>query len=275
MKRAALLWLAALLITLASAVWQRLSGPTHPVRLRADLDGAPVAARLLRSHSTSGPQPVAVTAPDPAVTGDLVWRRHPTPDPWTRTPLARDGDRLTAWLPAQPAAGKLAYRIELRRGDDAPPAATLTLPAGGPVITRFKGDVPAAVLVPHIVLIFLAMLVSNRAGLSALAGFPDRRPQILGAAALLILGGLLFGPLVQKAAFDAYWTGWPFGHDLTDNKLAVSVLTWLVAVWRDPGKTARGRGWTILAAAVTLAIFLIPHSLLGSEFDHMAAEGGR
>ena len=35
---------------------------------------------------------------------------------------------------------------------------------------------------------------------------------------LLFLGGIIMGPVIQKYAFGAFWTGWPFGHDLTDNK---------------------------------------------------------
>ncbi len=47
---------------------------------------------------------------------------------------------------------------------------------------------------------------------------------------LLVLGGFLLGPIVQKYAFGAFWTGWPFGEDLTDNKTAVAVLAWLPRV---------------------------------------------
>jgi hypothetical protein len=72
---------------------------------------------------------------------------------------------------------------------------------------------------------------------------------------------------VQKYAFGAYWTGWPVGTDLTDNKTAVAFLLWVLAVyklWKDREK----RGWALVAAIVLLLIYLIPHSMMGSEIDH-------
>jgi len=76
--------------------------------------------------------------------------------------------------------------------------------------------------------------------------------------------GLVLGPLVQKAAFGAYWTGFPLGRDLTDTKTAMAVAVWAWAAFRrDHSKT-----WPLLVASlVTLLVFSLPHSLLGSEID--------
>ena len=84
------------------------------------------------------------------------------------------------------------------------------------------------------------------------------------AFVLLAIGGLLLGPAVQKYAFDAWWTGWPFGHDLTDNKTAIAVAAWGIALLRTRG----GRGARVaivVAALVTMAVFIVPHSMFGSE----------
>ena len=87
----------------------------------------------------------------------------------------------------------------------------------------------------------------------------------------IFVGGLILGPIVQKYAFDAYWTGWPFGHDLTDNKAAVAMLFWLIAYWRMR-KDRRSRAWPLMASIVVLIIWLIPHSMLGSELDYTQLE---
>ena len=105
-----------------------------------------------------------------------------------------------------------------------------------PAITRFKGAVSAAILSPHIAAMFTGMLVANAAGLLALRGEKRLFRISLVVIALLSIGGLFLGPLVQKAAFGAYWTGWPFGSDLTDNKTAVAVLAWVVAAFRSRGE---------------------------------------
>jgi len=76
---------------------------------------------------------------------------------------------------------------------------------------------------------------------------------------------------VQKFAFGAFWTGWPLGTDLTDTKTAVALLFWLIAMWRLRRRSG-GRVRTIIASVVTLIIFLIPHSLLGSEIDYTEIE---
>lgn len=254
------LWLLALLLTLSSVVWQRLTGPTHPKRGKVEVGGTEVRFRLLRSHGGAGDQPVVVKVADPKVTGSVAWRRYPTDDPFSFVPMMRDGETLKAALPHQPPAGKLEYQVRLTKGE-----ATALFPER-PAITRFKGAVSPVVLTPHIIAMFAGMLVANAAGLLALRGERKLFRISLVVIGLLAVGGLFLGPLVQKAAFGAYWTGWPFGTDLTDNKTAVAVLAWAVAAFRARGGRD-ARGWVVGAAVVTLAVFLIPHSVMGSQID--------
>lgn len=261
------LWLLALLLTLSSAIWQRLTGPTHPARGTVTLAGAEIRLRLLRSHGGEGDQPVVVRVADPQVTGSVAWRRYPTKDPFVLVPMVREGDSLKAVLPHQPPAGKLEYQVQLTRG-----AETALFPQR-PAITRFKGAVPPAVLVPHIFAMFTGMLVANAAGLLALRGEKRLLRISLVVIALLSIGGLFLGPLVQKAAFGAYWTGWPFGTDLTDNKTAVAVFAWAVAAFRARGGR-EARVAVGVAALVTLAIFLVPHSAWGSQVDWSKVKAG-
>ncbi|MBI4877207.1 MAG: hypothetical protein HY822_21445, partial [Acidobacteria bacterium] len=89
----------------------------------------------------------------------------------------------------------------------------------------------------------------------------------LWTVGFLLVGGMILGPVVQKYAFDAFWTGWPFGHDLTDNKTAVAFVAW-VGAWVASARSRNPRRWMVFAALVTLAVFLIPHSVLGSELDY-------
>jgi hypothetical protein len=81
------------------------------------------------------------------------------------------------------------------------------------------------------------------------------------------LGGIILGPIVQKYAFGAYWTGWPIGKDLTDNKTAVAFLFWVIATYKlfkDRDKSVMA----IIAMIILLAIYLIPHSMFGSELNY-------
>ncbi|MCU0224727.1 MAG: hypothetical protein MUF27_11825 [Acidobacteria bacterium] len=262
----ALLWVLALAATLATAAYQRLTGPTHPVRVKTEIGGAPVSGKLPRSHGGEGGAIVSLVVPDPAVTGELAWRRFPTDDPWIDVPLLRLGEELAAELPHQPAAGKLEYGLRLARGRET----RVIQQDDGPIVIRFRGDVPAAVLLPHVIWMFLALVIGIRALFGALAGERDLKRHLPWLLAFLVPGGLILGPIVQKYAFDAYWTGWPFGEDLTDNKTLASVLAW-AAAWliarRWPGRPAWHRLAVLAAAAVMIAVYLIPHSARGSQLD--------
>ncbi|MBA3976132.1 MAG: hypothetical protein C0504_18145 [Candidatus Solibacter sp.] len=169
--------------------------------------------------------------------------------------MQRRGGLLVANLPEQPPAGKLAYRVILQKDGE-----RVSL-GGAPHVIRFKGDVPDAVLFPHVAAMFLAMLLSARAGLELLR--PNPATSLLWPTFILLtIGGMILGPIVQKYAFGAYWTGFPFGTDLTDNKTAVAWILWGLAGWRKSP-------WLIALAAIgTFAVYLIPHSMFGSELKY-------
>jgi hypothetical protein len=269
MHRSVTLWSLAFLITAASAYYQRLTGPTYPVSGRITLGGDQISYTLARSHGGDSDAPVSVRAADTLVGGVMEWKRFNTQDPWTIVPLGRSGETLAASLPRQPAAGKLQYRVRLLKG-----GVSILLPSEEGVVLRFKGEVPLAVLIAHIVIIFSAMLFSTRAGLECFTAQPRYTGLALATFILMALGGMLLGPVVQKCAFDAYWTGWPLGVDLTDNKTLIALLAWMAA-WIAARKVQNPKGWVIGAAIITFTVFLIPHSLLGSELKYDKPNAGQ
>jgi hypothetical protein len=125
--------------------------------------------------------------------------------------------------------------------------------------------VSASVLIPHVLAMFLGMLWSTRAGLAAVTGGPTRA-LTWTALALLVAGGFVLGPWMQRQAFGAWWTGVPFGFDLTDNKTLIAVVAWALAAWRVSGGRP-ARAVIALAALVTLVVFAIPHSVWGTQID--------
>ncbi len=262
MKRPIVLWILAIVVTISSVVYQRLTGPTHPIRDSIMIGESNIKYKLLRTHESTADAIMEISVPDKAITGTMSWRRLRSNDTLSALNLEREGNNLIVSIPKQPAAGKVVYQVKFY--DDAGTGCDLT---DEPVIIRFKDPVPLFVIIPHVFFIFLAMLYSTRTGFEAIVKGEKTYRLIIRTSALLFIGGLILGPVVQKYAFDAYWTGWPFGHDLTDNKTAVAMLFWLIALWRGRIKD-KGRGWIIAASIVTLVIFLIPHSVLGSELDY-------
>jgi hypothetical protein len=256
------LWIIALIITLLSAVYQRRTGPTYPIEGHRQIGSSDVEFQLQRSHGGDGDQAVLIVAPDTSIHALVVFRRYKTNDLWTCIEMQRRGDQLVAALPHQPPAGKLEYHVEIQKDER-----VISIPEKENAVTRFKGDVPTWALLPHVIFIFLAMLVSTRTGLQSLRKEAPLPGLVLATLLFIIVGGFIFGPIVQKYAFGAYWTGIPFGTDLTDNKTLIALMAWVmvfIRIRRQP----KARLWALGAALVMFLIFMIPHSMHGSELDY-------
>ncbi len=267
MKPSVWLWILALVLTLVSARWQRTSGPTYPLSGRAVLGGEQVGYVLHRTHAGPGDEVVRLGGLPDDIAGTLEWKPAGSPDAWTRVPMRRESGALAAALPHQPPAGRLWYRIRLERG-----ATALLIPPDRPAAIRFRGEVPAAVLVPHIVLMFLAMLLSTRAGFEAFRRAPRMKGLAWWTVANMLVGGIVLGVFVTYYAFGEWWTGWPVGHDITDTKTLIAFVFWLLAA-PVVGRRWIGRPAVVLAALVTLAIFAIPHSWTAREPSHGELDG--
>lgn len=262
MRKPSVQWTVAVVLTVVSAVWQRWSGPTYPAKGTAVIAGQRLRYRLPRTNSVNDRQRVQLLAPDPKIAGVVEWRHFPTREPWKRLPMIRRGDTLVADLPPapeplMPMAGKLEYRLRLTGGAE---QAVFPDP---PAVTRFKGDVPLWILLPHVAAMFCGMLFATRAALAAVFG-GRAHAAALAATGLLLFGGFVLGPVVQKLAFGAYWTGVPWGYDLTDNKTLIAVASWIPAAVQLFRKQD-ARLMIALAAVVTMTVFAIPHSVWGSE----------
>jgi len=259
-----LFWFIAFVITIAASVYQRMTGPTYPIDIKIEANGTTHEFELPRSHGGETDCPVEVTLPE-SYSGVVIFRRYPTNEPWDTIRLHRIDQNLIAFLPHQPPAGKLEYHLELRENDR-----EIDLGLEENTVVRFKGDVPAWALMPHVFFMFLAMLWSNATGIQAAVNMDSYRRNALITVILFIIGGLILGPIVQKYAFGAYWTGWPFGEDLTDNKVLASVIIWIAALLLNRNKDRR---WMVIVAALFLfAIYMIPHSMRGSELDYTSGE---
>lgn len=282
--RGILLWVIAVVLMAGAYSYQKRTGPTHPMKGSLRVGDDEVRYALLRSHETTHGAPITVPSPDGKVTGTLHWKNYPTEDAFAALPMnvteEEGASVLQASLPQRPAAGKIEYYLELST-----PAGAVRIPeAGGEneILLRYKDPVPGSILWPHIVAMFFTMLIGMRAGLSALFQPATVRRYSWATLVIMTTGGLVLGPIVQKYAFGAYWTGFPWGYDLTDNKLLIMWAVWLVAcVWLGgkpsaDGKQSGGLGrvGVVLASVVMVAVYLIPHSMQGSELDYEKLEQG-
>jgi hypothetical protein len=264
-----ILWSLAFIITIAAAIYQRHTGPTYPKELDVTLNNKLYELKLVRSLALDERSEVKLDISDPSVTARLFFKRFKSDEEYQAVDFKHMTDPkkegFFAEVPQQPAAGKLQYYFEISDSNG-----TKTYFKESPVVIRFKGGVPAFILIPHILFMFLAMLFSTLAGLMSVIKYPLYKKYAIWTLVLFTAGGMVLGPIVQNYAFGELWTGIPFGWDLTDNKTLIALLFWILAVVMNR-KEDRPL-YTALAAFVLLLIYSIPHSLFGSELDYSSGE---
>lgn len=263
--RWALVLILSAIITLLAAFYQRSTGPTYPKKYNIELNGQNYKFSLKRSHTLTRDCFIELKDAPDGLSGTVFYRPYPTNSEWQQAGFLKEKNTLTAALPVQPAAGKLQYYLELNHNGK-----TIQIAKSEPVIMRFKGDVPAGFMIPHILVMFLAMFFSNLTGLLVITRNNKYRRYMNISFVLLLVGGLILGPIIQKYAFGHFWTGFPFGYDLTDNKTLIIFLVYAAAVIANLKKPRPY--WALIAAIVLLLIYSIPHSLMGSELDYSTGQ---
>ena len=143
-----LCWLLAILITLTLSIYQRKTGPTNPKPVTIELGGDSYQLKLPRTGMRTD-KIVKLEGVPASADAQLHFRRYPTSDGYTTVDFSCKDDVLQAALPVQPVAGKLQYYITVGGTDYC---------ADDPPVIRFRNDVPAGILIPHILFMFAAML---------------------------------------------------------------------------------------------------------------------
>ena len=258
----------AIVITLSAAAYQRMTGPTYPLGGKVIIDGQEIKYKFGRSHGGNTNQLVSLYFSDSTYQAIIKFTYYKTDNPWQSIVMHWKDGHFSAELPNQPPAGKLEYYIRLSKQSQ-----KYTIPIDRTVVTRFKGEVPAIVLIPHVLFMFIAMLISSLSALEAVVEGKRLKFYVILTTIMLFMGGMILGPVVQKFAFGEFWTGVPFGFDLTDNKTLIAMIGWLFAFVQVLSKKSKHtRWWIIAAAAILLLIYSIPHSMMGSELDYQTME---
>ena len=264
MTRGVVLWIVAVAVGVFAGVWQRRTGPSYPWRGRLVAGGVEAAVSLPRSHVTTSPARVALPAPGAGMRGTLYWRRYPSGDAFAGVAMRAEGDTLAAALPVQAPAQMVEYYAELA---SAAGETRIVPPTGRAVVLRWRDPIPSWLLISHITVMMLALVLGARAGLAA--AFEGDRYRLLALLTLaaIALGGLVLGPATERAAFGTWWTGLPFGRDVTDDKTLLAFVAWVAAVYAGGRRWRRAPALVLLACVVMLAVYLIPHSVAGSRLQ--------
>ncbi|OFX23211.1 MAG: hypothetical protein A2033_13910 [Bacteroidetes bacterium GWA2_31_9] len=260
MKSIITAWILAIVITLSAAYYQRKTGPTYPIKGSFDKENTKFKYHFPRSCDSDKNAIIEISEFNNPENLFLKYKRFNTNDEFAVIGFRNESDKLIAELPMQPPAGKLIYEVIYKAENKEVSISEK------PVVIRFKGSVPAYILVPHIIFIFLAMLLSNLSGILAIFKNIKFRFYSFLTIISLSIGGMTLGPIVQKYAFGEFWTGVPFGWDLTDNKTLIAFIFWLLAVALNLKKPRPI--YVIIASIMLLIVFSIPHSMFGSELNY-------
>ena len=76
MKRSIWLWIIAFILTLLTAVYQRMTGPTYPISGKITIDGKVISYSLDRSHGGNEDHLIKIKTDDPNIFGLLLWKRY-------------------------------------------------------------------------------------------------------------------------------------------------------------------------------------------------------
>jgi len=254
MKRTILFWILAIVITLISAFYQRVTGPSYPLSGKINFDGKEISYKLERSHSSSSNYALEINTGDPSIHGALYVKKLNSNNGFTEFEMTGAGT-LKAEMPAQPRLHKLEYFVKLFKDQ-----ISAQIPADNHVVIRFKDDVPIWILIPHIFAMFFAMMLSTRTGLEFFNKGPKLDKLALWTVVFLFIGGFLLGFAMNGFAFGEVWGGWPFGLDVTDNKTQIAFIAWLIAFYLIK-KNKNAKLAALLAAIIMIAVYMIPHSV--------------
>lgn len=251
-----LLIIFSLILTLFFSIYQRITGPTHPVKVKLKFMEKEYNIKLIRSSNTGKDVQILLPIENNIIKADLFFKNLTQENGWEKREFERKKENLVSTLKSLPPAGKYLYYIKIYFQD-----VSLQIPEK-PISIRFKNKVPDLVLISHILIIFSGFLISIYTGLYSIA-FGASKKLTLITFILFLVGAGVLGPIVQYYAFGQFWTGFPLGKDLTDNKGLILVIFWGLAYFKI--KNGKGKEWILLAFFISVLVFFIPHSLWGSE----------
>ncbi len=273
--------LIGVMITLVLLSIARYLSKNNPEDLAVTREGITVTHTTV-FEQVGGGQPeviIGVTPVEEAAAAQVLYRIHgESGGEVQRVPMEPEEDgQWIGLLPDLEKGKKAEYAFEVRSGS----GSTARLPEkdGDFLRLRYKGEVSSLVLILHVIFMFGAFFFMVMAALCAndlRRGAGTKKLTVKMVRWLILftfIGGWPLGFILNRQRFGPVWEGFPFGLDVTDNKTQIMFVFWLMVVllgWGSfTGRSAEedrfgDREYSVavlIASVLSLAIFLIPHSL--------------
>jgi hypothetical protein len=275
---------AAILFTLLMLVFTRSTTAVRSVHKMVDREG------ILIDHHTVPKQvgeeiPVISARVEGASEVRLVYKIGPDGEYRTvaMSPKPAEADIYETTIPLHPKGIKAWYYLEaVAPRESGEVMVTLSGKNQGqiePIKLKFEGEVPAYIIISHILCIFGAILCSVLALFSVVDMRKGKRTLQkslkfpIWTLVLLFVGFVPFGIAMNYFAFGVIWEAFPFGWDVTDNKSQIMMLFWLITLILVKGtlfgkgeskNLVSDRGYSaliIISFVANMIVLAIPHSL--------------
>jgi len=272
--------LIGVLITLVLLAAARRLSKNNPEDLAVSGDGISVTHSTVFEQVGGGqPELILVVTPEEAASAEVLYRiPGETAGYVERVPMdPEEDDQWIGFLPDIKKGGDIEYAFEVRSGS----GTIVRLPEeqGDFIHLKYKGEVSNLVLILHVIFMFGAFFFMVMAALCAndlRKGVGTKKLTVKMVRWLILftfIGGWPLGFILNRQRFGPVWEGFPFGYDVTDNKTQIMFVLWLMIVLLGWGSFT-GRSMetdrfgdkeystaVLIASVLSLAIFLIPHSL--------------
>ncbi len=264
-------YVAALALTILMLGIARRISTRHPTDHSAEAGGITLSHRTVTEDFGDGPRiDMKATSTEGLVA--IVFYSQVDGGPYTADSLSRMPDGFSAILPVLEKGKRWYYHIKAYQSEKE----RAKFPPGPDQFIKFKGHVPAYILVPHIFCMFATIffgLLTVISSINAVKGKADIKQSVrylLWTVIFAFIGSFPLGYIVAYLAFGQGWSGIPIGWDITDNKTVILFLFWLVT-FILARKGLKGERMVISKKAymslvltsliVTFIAFVIPHSI--------------
>ncbi len=196
-------------------------------------------------------------------------------------PVEGTTDQFVTFIPSQSKGKRAYYYLSLA---DNQGKEILTLPEKvnllkDPYLIKFKGKVLPVILILHVLAMFGSVFFIFLVLFSAfeVVWGKDSIRQLsiyaLWGTLLSFIGGVPLGILVTNQTFGEIWGGFPIFTDITDSKTSILIFYWVILLTLMKGSAfkkdknfnllpEKALAWfALLGFILTLAIYLIPHSI--------------
>ncbi len=276
--------IAAFLFTLVLLVFTRKTTAVRPVHQVVEQNGLRIEHNTVPKQ-TGDEIPIVSAKVEGASEVRLVYKigKDGAYQSVRMSPRSDEEEIFTASIPLHPKGMKAWYYLEaVDHRVEGEVRVTLPERRSGevkPIRHKFEGEVPAYIVIPHVLSIFAAFFFATLTLFSAIdlkkgeTSLP-RSVRLCGVTLLfLFIGFFPFGWAMNYYAFGVLWEAFPFGKDVTDNKSQIMFLFWVVTLFTVKG-TLWGKGehknpvsaekystLVIVSFIATIVILAIPHSL--------------